>query len=120
MKMTGNLGLEKENILKRSNDSLLMNKNNTDKKVSQTKTRTKETLNFKLTKSMDTFPSNTPLELEDEKYVIAGVNFDGNISVLKIPIMKLTEAFLLKQTKLNYCQFFQKKKIYIRIGIKTF
>ena len=46
------------------------------KKVSQTKRRSKETLEFKLTKSIDAFPSDTPLELEEERFVIVVTNWE--------------------------------------------
>ena len=68
--------------LKQSNEILLRFENNTDTLFEQTKTRSKENVEFKLTKSMDTFSFNAPWELE-EKCLIAVTLLEFYISILK-------------------------------------
>ena len=43
---------------------------NTDLLICQTKTGPQETLTFKVTKSIDTFSKNTPLEPEDGRWML--------------------------------------------------
>ena len=67
---------------KKSNDLLLIIINKTDT-LNEQKTKPQESLQLKLTKSMDTFSLNIALDLEEEKYTIAATNLESNVSVFK-------------------------------------
>ena len=70
----------------RKNHNLLARiEENTEILSIRTKTRTQESLELVLilTKFLDTFPLNAPLELSDEKYMIAVTNLDVYNSVLR-------------------------------------
>ena len=73
---------------------------NSDIFFKQTKAKSQKTSEFKLTKLVDTFLSNPPLDLEKEKYTIAVTNFEVYNSVFKIPEHDSTFRIITP----GYCQ----------------
>ena len=55
-----------------NNELLLLMKKHTDSLIEQTKTKTQETLEFKMKKQMQTFSFNPPINLiEEDKWLLA-------------------------------------------------
>ena len=64
---------------------LLLFKKHTDTLIEQTKTKPQETLEFKMTKQMQTFSFNPPINLfEEGKWLLAVSSFECTISVFNI------------------------------------
>ena len=64
---------------------LLLNKKHTDSLIQQTKTRPKETLEFKMNKQMQSFSFNPPINLFEEGIWLLGVSsFECTNSVFNI------------------------------------
>ena len=68
-----------------NNELLLLIKKHTDKLIEQTKTKPRETLEFKMNKQMQTFSFNPPLNLiEEGKWLMAVISFECTNSVFNI------------------------------------
>ena len=68
-----------------NNELLLLIKKHTDTLIENTKTRTQETLEFKMNKQMQTFSFNPPINLlEEDKWLLAKSSFECTNSVFNI------------------------------------
>ena len=68
-----------------NNELLLLLKKHTDTLTEQTKTRPRETLEFKMNKQMQTFSISPPINLlEDGKWSLAVTSFEATNSVFNI------------------------------------
>ena len=68
-----------------NNELLLLIKKQTDRLIEQTKTKTRETLEFKMKKQMQTFSFNPPIILVEEcKWLLAVKSFENTNSVFNI------------------------------------
>ena len=68
-----------------NNELLLLIKKHTDTLIEQTKTKPQETLEFKMTKQMQTFSFNPPINLlEEGKWLLAVSSFECTNSVFNI------------------------------------
>ena len=68
-----------------NNDLLFLCKKHTDTLIEQTKTRPKETLEFKMKKQMKTFSFSPPINLlEEGKWLLAVTSFEATNSVFNI------------------------------------
>ena len=68
-----------------NNDLLLLIKKHTDALIQQTKTRSQETLEFKMNKQMETFSFNPPINLiEEGKWLLGVTSFECTNSVFNI------------------------------------
>ena len=68
-----------------NNELLLLIKKHTDTLIEQTKTKPKETLEFKMNKQRQTFSFNPPINLvEEDKWVLAVSSFECTNSVFNI------------------------------------
>ena len=68
-----------------NNELLLLIKKHTDTLIEQTKTRPQETLEFKMSKQMQTFSFNPPINLiEEDKWLLAVSSFECTNSVFNI------------------------------------
>ena len=66
-----------------NNELLLLIKKHTDTLIEQTKTKPQETLEFKMSKQMQTFSFNPPINLVEEgKWLIAVSSLECNILFL--------------------------------------
>ena len=68
-----------------NNELLLLIKKHTDTLIEQTKTKTQETLEFKMNKQRQTFSFNPPIILtEEDKWLLAVSSFECTNSVFNI------------------------------------
>ena len=68
-----------------NNELLLLIKKRTDTLIQQTKTRSQETLEFKMNKQMETFSFNIPINLiEEGKWLLGVTSFECTNSVFNI------------------------------------
>ena len=68
-----------------NNELLLLLKKHTDTLIEQTKTRSQETLEFKMNKQRQTFSFNPPINLiEEDKWLLAVSSFECTNSVFNI------------------------------------
>ena len=67
-----------------NNELLLLIKKHTDTLIEQTKTKSHETLEFKMNKQMRTFLFNPPINLVEDKWLMAVSLFDCTNSVFNI------------------------------------
>ena len=68
-----------------NNEMLLLNRKNTETLIQQTRTRPQETLEFKMTKQMETFSFNPPINLiEEGKWLLGMTSFECTNSVYNI------------------------------------
>ena len=67
-----------------NNELLLLIKKHTDTLIENTKTRPQETLEFKMNKQMQTFSFNPPINLIEDKWLLAVSSFECTNSVFKI------------------------------------
>ena len=68
-----------------NNEFLLLNKKHTDTLIENTRTRSQETLEFKMNKKMQTFSFNPPINLVEEgKWLLAVSSFECTNSVFNI------------------------------------
>ena len=67
-----------------NNELLLLIKKHTDTLIEQTKTKPQETLEFKMNKQMQTFSFNPPINLLEDKWLLAVSSFECTNSVFNI------------------------------------
>ena len=67
-----------------NNELLLLIKKHTDTLIEQTKTKPQETLEFKMNKQMQTFSFKPPINLLEDKWLLAVSSFECSNSVFNI------------------------------------